>query len=121
MSNEQAGQLKLALSIPGHHVTSALRDAVAERQRQKLKYDPEEDDAHVLGELGAYAAIYAMPRSCREWDTTLLGYGPTLQDALMPADWRPPRHNLTRREELVRAASILLAEIERLDRGGLEE
>ncbi|TXG97726.1 MAG: hypothetical protein E6R08_06300 [Nevskiaceae bacterium] len=119
--NEQAGQLKLALSIPGHAVTDALRDVVAERQRQKLKYDTEEDDAHVLGELGAYAAIYAMPDGCREWDASSTGYGGTLYEALTPHGWRPINKKLSRRDELVRAASLVIAEIERLDRGGLEE
>lgn len=97
--------------------TAAARDVLAERQRQvdEEGYDTEGDDGHILGELGAYAAFYAMPPAARDWPAGETGYGATWGEAIVPADWTPPKPG-DRRDELVRAAALVLAEIERLDR-----
>jgi DNA polymerase III epsilon subunit-like protein len=97
--------------------TAAASDVLAERRRQieAEGYDPENDDAHVLGEIGAYAAYYAMPPGVREWPATETGYADTFGEAIVPDGWTPPRPG-DRRRELVKAGALILAEIERIDR-----
>jgi hypothetical protein len=94
----------------------AARDVLAERRRQvdAEGYDPEHDDAHPNEEIAAYAALYAMPPAARDWPATESGYGETFGGALCPVDWHPKFGD--RRRELVKAAALLLAEIERIDR-----
>lgn len=90
----------------------AALDVLAERRRQMERegWTPEHDDEHEDGELSRAAAAYAvegivwshMPRSLWPWDM---------------ASWYKPT---TRRRNLVKAAALILAEIERLDRAGQE-
>jgi hypothetical protein len=95
---------------------SSAVDVLAERRRQVEAegYDQKHDDAHPNEEISAYAALYAMPPAARDWPATETGYGDTLGAALCPVDWTPKFGN--RRRELVKAAALLLAEIERIDR-----
>ncbi len=98
-------------------ISSAFIDVLAERQRQVSIKDwtHEHDDAHPSGEIAAFAAVYAMPPAARDWLCVAhMGYGDTLGEALCPEDWIPKFGD--RRRELVKAAALLLAEIERLDR-----
>lgn len=97
--------------------STAAYDVLVERWRQVEAegYDIENDDAHVLGELGAYAAFYAMPPAARDWPAEETGYGATWGEAIVPADWTPPKPG-DRRRELVKAGALVLAEIERMDR-----
>ena len=94
-------------------MTRAAADVLAERKRQvEIEgWAPEHDDEHESGELADAAACYA------------LGVYSDRSDAGVPGDippywpwdeswWRPKN----RRSNLVRAAALLLAEIERLDR-----
>jgi hypothetical protein len=113
----EIAELRLATAKTKAPQTSAARDVLAERQRQvdEEGYDTEGDDGHILGELGAYAAFYAMPPAARDWPAGETGYGATWGEAIVPADWTPPNPG-DRRDELVRAAALVLAEIERLDR-----
>lgn len=84
--------------------TKAIEDVVGERKRQVEEecWTPEHDDNHGDGEMAEAAAAYAIrlerlwPRS---WDLSW---------------WKPKSH----RRNLVRAAALLIAEIERLDRMG---
>jgi hypothetical protein len=87
-------------------LTDAARDVLTERQRQieREGYEPSHDDDHIDGSLAEAAAFYARNRDPRE---TAPRYWPW--DA---ASWKPK----TRRENLVRAGALILAEIERLDR-----
>jgi hypothetical protein len=98
-------------------LSQAMRDVIAERKDQVTRegYTTEDDDAHVQGELGAYAAYYAMPPGAREWPATETGYGATWGEAIIPADWTPPKPG-DRRRELVKAGALILADIERIDR-----
>ncbi len=95
-----------------------ISDIAFERHRQiGLKaHSAEHDDEHEDGELAIAAACYAAPfEVLREYE--FLGRGP------QPAwPWcrsghnRGPREGQTRREQLVKAGALIVAEIERLDR-----
>lgn len=89
--------------------SNAEIDVLQERRRQVKEegWTPEHDDQHGAGELAAAAASYALHAG----DTKPRGFAP----AWWPWDvkWWKPRD---RRRDLVKAAALLLAEIERLDR-----
>ncbi|WP_374005547.1 hypothetical protein [Delftia lacustris] len=99
-------------------LSQAVRDVLAERQRQVEAegYDTEHDDAHVMGEIGALAALYLMPDGARDWDATSTTYGATLGQALLPEDWTMPKMGENRRRDVVKGIACGLAELERLDR-----
>lgn len=92
-------------------LTSAAADVLAERKRQMdvEGWTPEHDDKHKPGELSDAAACYAA------W-----GGPPSVSSIGLPPpiwpwdcrDWKPS----TTRRDLVKAAALLLAEIERIDR-----
>ena len=89
--------------------TDAARDVLAERQRQISEEGakPEEDDAYKDHELARAAIAYA--RS---------GIG-LVSDGNVPTQWPWMTHwwkPSTPRRDLVKAAALILAEIERLDR-----
>lgn len=85
----------------------AIDDIAAERRRQieVEGWSSEHDDAHAGGEMADAAACYA--------------HGELIQDEadgrLWPwsEDWWKPKD---RRSDLVRAAALLVAEIDRIDR-----
>lgn len=85
-----------------------------ERQLEEEGFSFAHDDQHAGGELAAMAAVYAMPPTCREWDVSSVGYSLTLDESLTPEGWVGKFGD--RRRELVKAAALILAEIERLDR-----
>jgi hypothetical protein len=98
-------------------------DVLRERDRQRLdeNWSHEHDDAHVRGEMSNAAACYAI-QAAREAETgeriskVFRPIGPvTTPFHLWPWDmsWWKPR---SMRENLVRAAALLIAEIERIDR-----
>ncbi len=87
-------------------MSKALNDIAAERRRQEAKgFDAEHDDGHDNGELARAAICYAANGSekldCVAW------LSPWGDDPFTTGD---------RRGDLVRAAAMLTAEIERLDR-----
>jgi hypothetical protein len=84
--------------------TPAARDVLAERERHKTAegWTSEHDDEHTDGSMALAAAAYAVHfrhGAGRLWPWA--------------AKWWKPRSH---RENLVRAAALILAEIERLDR-----
>jgi hypothetical protein len=81
---------------------AAIEDVIAERQRQALEkgYTPEHDDGHKSGELVMAAIAYI------DTDEQLWPWG---EESFKPRN---------RRHDLARAAALLIAEIERLDRVG---
>jgi hypothetical protein len=89
--------------------TNAIADVVSERTRQIVDegWTPEHDDAHSEGELARAGASYA-----------LMAFSPYKQNSL-PARW-PWRSRFwkptTSRRDLVKAAALIIAEIERIDR-----
>ena len=103
-------ELNTAREIMQQTLTDAARDVLAERRRQVEAegWTPEHDDRHFNGEMAVAAACYADPVTGyldprisvpRRW--------PWLRSWWKPKD---------RRSNLVRAAALLLAEIERIDR-----
>jgi len=100
----------------GSGLSAAERDVLAERRRQieVEGFGSEHDDAQHDGDLALAAATYAAYRSLQR-DTR----GRKLADAFVTGLWPWPTHwwkPRDRRRDLVRAAALLIAEIERLDR-----
>lgn len=95
-------------------MSKAIEAVVVERQRQVSAegYSLTHDDMHMDGALAAAAAAYAthasqvLGRVARNVD------GPPVIWPWDEASWKPK----TPRRDLVRAAALLVAEIERLDR-----
>lgn len=87
-------------------LSSAARDVLRERERQVSTegWTPEHDDRHDNHEMAHAAACYAYP------ELTALSGVKTWPWATQWLKVRDPRRNY------VRAAALLLAEIERLDR-----
>ena len=97
-----------------NYESRALRDVIAERQRQIHKecFDFARDDAHVTGGMAVAAACYA--------DASTWPPGKREDRKDKPPSWWPWSSKwwkiTTPRRDLVKAAALLLAEIERLDR-----
>jgi hypothetical protein len=103
---------RAALAMPATDRASwetAWTDVLSERKRQMRDegWTPEHDDAHDRGELSAAAACYAH----FGWVRPRNGMAPT--EWPWSDEWWKPTD---RRRDLVKAAALLLAEIERLDR-----
>jgi hypothetical protein len=102
----------------GDHTSVVVRDVEAERRRQVVKegYSNTHDDGYTHSEL-VYAAIcYAREAGCSDEPKALYGIvDPSDYPDDWPWDvgyWKPK----TKRDDLVRAAALLIAEIERIDR-----
>lgn len=99
----------------------AAVDVIKERQRQvaQEKFSEEHDDKYLTDELARAAIVYALPDSMRNEVLKIknLFREFTFKDYLWPFNekwWKPSPDN--RRRELVKAAALIIAEIERLDR-----
>jgi hypothetical protein len=98
--------------------TKAAHDVLAERQRQIQRegWSAAHDDEHDDGSLARAAAAYCLTGTDVPVLVRLGGQGMTGADRpIWPwriSDYRPK----TRRADLVRAAALILAEIERIDR-----
>lgn len=95
---------------PIEHQPAAWRDVVAERQRQieVETFDASHDDMATRGQLAGAAACYALT-AAQHWAAS------QGVETFWPWDkqwWKPG----DKRRNLVKAAALLLAEIERLDR-----
>ncbi|WP_454674873.1 hypothetical protein [Achromobacter pestifer] len=98
---------------PGDTLTAAALDVLAERHRQinAEGWTAEHDDAHTGEQMARAAACYALPQG---------DYEIPEPPEFWPWDafwWKPS----DRRRELVKAAALLLAEIERLDRAAIAQ
>jgi hypothetical protein len=89
-------------------MSKAAQDILRERARQieNEGWSEEHDDQHTEGEMALAAACYALSAS---------GYAKGQTPPIWPwsLTWWKPSYG---RRDLVRAAALLLAEIERLDR-----
>jgi hypothetical protein len=103
------------------HGSEALQDVWRERQRQitEERWTPELDDKHDPGLLALAGSCYAR----EAWSAMTLGTGDTPVAGWAPEDWpfaaawwKPSGDN---RRDLVKAAALILAEIDRLDRTGI--
>lgn len=96
-------------------LTPAALDVLTERQRQVEGegWTPEHDDTHANGEMAGAAACYAL--------TGVSGWAPEraiLRFWPWALKWWKPS---TPRRDMVKAAALAIAEIERLDRAALAE
>jgi hypothetical protein len=92
-----------------------IEEVAAERQRQieVEGWTADHDDTHTHEEMALAAAMYALPAFARN---LFIGMnGDTILERLWPWEikwWKPEK----RRRNLIKAAALLVAEIERLDR-----
>lgn len=102
--------------MKAQNMTEAVGDVLIERQRQVTteNFSLAHDDRHITGQLAKAGACYALK------GFSIVGIGRAdqiddLVEALFPwsPDWWKPKDD---RQNLVRAAALLIAEIERLDR-----
>lgn len=128
--------LREAPTADDAHRMRALIDIITERQRQveEKGFSPEHDDRHDRSELALAAAAFCLAKinDLRKTFSTEMGDGQvavTLQDAaeaLWPwntDEWEPESWSVftassiaARIRNLVKAAAMIIAEIERLDR-----
>ncbi|MEQ9887625.1 hypothetical protein ABRP55_13850 [Pectobacterium zantedeschiae] len=97
--------------------SNAIQDVINERRRQKIVegWDDSHDDEYVHGELSGAAACYARHVSERNFIHEPEDY----PNKDIPVDWpwldcwwKPT----SPRRDLVKAAALIIAEIERIDR-----
>lgn len=93
---------------------NAIELIAAERRRQVdvEGWTPEHDDMHSDGELASAAACYAMPEHERPTTDGVPERWPAEWD---PRDFKPTPNDRIR--ELVKAGALIVAEIERFQRG----
>lgn len=103
-------------------VRQAIKDVHIERKRQELVegWSPEHDDEHDAGDLSAAACCYVMaatdllnPYSQGDGGYHLPGDPPEPWPMNWEASWWKPGEP---RRMLVKAAALIIAEIERIDR-----
>ena len=94
---------------PAGWVSSAIKDVLAERRRQVEAegWTPDHDDEHAPGEMSQAAACYAKYGDWAAYRNTAPNDWPWHESWWKPSDSR---------RNLVKAAALILAEIERLDR-----
>lgn len=122
LQREVAANDRLVNTITRHNTNQAVFDVVAERQRQinGEGWTIANDDKHNKGEMARAAACYAL-HAARQgfWSKEPYQSGDPEYDSncdtLWPwgFDWWKPKNP---RRDLIRAAALLIAEIERIDR-----
>lgn len=86
--------------------------AERDRQRSDEGWTPEHDDAHERGEMALAAGCYALNAAQERFvDGVVPIFWPWARE------WWKPK---SRRRDLVRAAALIVAEIERMDRATVE-
>ena len=94
-------------------MNQAVKDILAERTSQIAQgWTSEHDDEHTNLALSRAAGIYIDYRYARHPDAEYPPGEPPFDWPWEDASWKPR----TYRENLIRAAALLIAEIERLDR-----
>jgi hypothetical protein len=99
---------------PSEVRTKAEQDVLAEREKQRAKWTVAHDDKHDDGAVAAAGAMLAWPDGYWFYDQS------DADKCCIPSPgWAYDilkKHEHDRRQQLVIAAALLLAEIERLDR-----
>ena len=106
------------------NASRAVKDVIAERLSQTIDHGRkiEHDDEYVNGALADYAAVYALNPEARKLAVSIPARGiyaastSAAEYAFVPDGFSHPNLSIPRREQLVRAAALLIAEIERIDR-----
>ena len=98
----------------------AWLDVMGERVRQITAegWTTEHDDCHLMAEMAQAAACYALSGTSGDEAIYIHGRWKDYRDLIWPFArdcWKPT----DRRRDLVKAGALILAEIERLDRGAL--
>lgn len=90
-----------------------IMEIARERERQMAGegWSAEHDDKHSRGEMARGAACYAL--NATDWADQFLEHNILMRVWPWSVDWWKPKD---RRRDLVRAAALIVAEIERLDR-----
>lgn len=103
------------MSARDHVIRATVLGEIADERRRQVEaegWTPEHDDEHNTGGMAQAAACYAM--AARWWQA---GWHPTsLPDHIewpWARKWWKPK---APRQDLIRAAALIVAEIERLDR-----
>lgn len=94
---------------------TVLSEIAAERTRQISEegWTPEHDDTHTQGEMATAAACYAYMASATDHQRAVVEReGAPYRWPWSRLWWKPK----DRRRDLIRAAALIVAEIERLDR-----
>lgn len=96
------------------HTENVAAEIVAERERQKAVegWTPEHDDAHKDGQLADAAGCYALYAAAEIRVPGMVGGHPAFEWPWERAAWNPKGP----RRDLIRAAALIVAEIERIDR-----
>lgn len=97
-------------------LSDAARDVLAERQRQVTAegWTPEHDDNYADGQLAYAAAAYSV--ASVETSDSLMVASQLFHRTRWHKEWWKPS---TPRRDMVKAAALILAEIERLDRAAI--
>ncbi|MBB3771568.1 hypothetical protein FHS55_002167 [Angulomicrobium tetraedrale] len=112
------------LKASAHHGSKAEADVLAECRRmvEVEGWTPEHDDLHIDGELARAGAAYALAATLSDRQRASISGIYTIENNSMLRDiwpfaqrwWKPK----TRHRDLVRAAALIIKEIERLNRAG---
>lgn len=100
---------------PGSELVEAVRDVLAEREKQRAKWSADHDDEHAEAEIAVVAAELAIAHApdaavyCPDSD----------HEQHVVDEWALLAKHPKTRDRLVIAAALLIAEIERLDRTAL--
>lgn len=96
--------------------TQAEIDILTERAKQRAKWGDDHDDGHKDGAIGAAGAMLAWPDGYWFYDES------DADKCCIPAPSFAydilKKHEHDRRQQLVIAAALLIAEVERIDRAG---
>lgn len=117
-ARETEGGCKVSTVTIKIEPSQVINDVLVERVRQLSEegYDTAHDDAHVNGELAMAAACYTIG-AFYGWEPKPDADGevwqPSMFEVTWPWDFAKPKD---KRRDLVRAAALILAELERIDR-----
>lgn len=100
--------------------SNVLAEIEAERNKQIAKgFDASHDDTHDRGEIAFAAIAFALASANQSIGMDAKNVQSHLQMMHWPADWGTFKMAESLRENLVKSAALIVAEIERIDRNAL--